>query len=164
MFKCCISCLDHHVHGYRQAWDLALDLCLRQLPKLLEDELAVFQHSPFFTEQLTAFDVWLKYGAETRAPPEQLPIVLQVLLSQVHRLRALELLGRFLDLGPWAVSLVSFLQCIVYNLHLSHSMCVPLDLVVYVYMYGWMICGTKYTRSFLYLLYTQRACFLCSYL
>lgn len=31
----------------------------------------------------------------------------QVLLSQVHRLRALDLLGRFLDLGPWAVSLVS---------------------------------------------------------
>ncbi|KAI5085322.1 regulatory-associated protein of mTOR isoform X1, partial [Silurus meridionalis] len=29
----------------------------------------------------------------------------QVLLSQVHRLRALDLLGRFLDLGPWAVSL-----------------------------------------------------------
>lgn len=33
--------------------------------------------------------------------------VFQVLLSQVHRLRALDLLGRFLDLGPWAVSLVS---------------------------------------------------------
>lgn len=30
---------------------------------------------------------------------------MQVLLSQVHRLRALELLGRFLDLGPWAVNL-----------------------------------------------------------
>lgn len=29
-----------------------------------------------------------------------------MLLSQVHRLRALDLLGRFLDLGPWAVSLV----------------------------------------------------------
>lgn len=46
-------------------------------------------------------------GAEDRDPPEQLPIVLQVLLSQVHRLRALDLLGRFLDLGPWAVNLVS---------------------------------------------------------
>ena len=31
-----------------------------------------------------------------------------MLLSQVHRLRALDLLGRFLDLGPWAVSLVSY--------------------------------------------------------
>ena len=27
----------------------------------------------------------------------------QFLLSQAHRLQALELLGRFLDLGPWAV-------------------------------------------------------------
>lgn len=66
-----------------------------------------FQHSPFFTEQLTAFQVWLAMGEEYRDPPEQLPIVLQVLLSQVHRLRALDLLGRFLDLGPWAVNLVS---------------------------------------------------------
>ena len=49
-------------------------------------------------------------GAEYRDPPEQLPIVLQVLLSQVHRLRALDLLGRFLDLGPWAVNLVSLIQ------------------------------------------------------
>jgi hypothetical protein len=31
-----------------------------------------------------------------------------VLLSQVHRQRALELLGRFLDFGPWAVNLVRF--------------------------------------------------------
>lgn len=29
----------------------------------------------------------------------------QFLLSQAHRLQALELLGRFLDLGSWAVSL-----------------------------------------------------------
>jgi hypothetical protein len=40
-----------------------------------------------------------------RYTPEQLPIVLQVLLSQSHRLRALVLLGRFLDMGPWAVDL-----------------------------------------------------------
>ena len=39
----------------------------------------------------------------------EFPLLSQVLLSQVHRLRALDLLGRFLDLGPWAVSLVSFL-------------------------------------------------------
>jgi len=37
-------------------------------------------------------------------PPEQLPVVLQVLLSQVHRVRALELLKRFLQLGSWAVN------------------------------------------------------------
>jgi hypothetical protein len=33
------------------------------------------------------------------------PTALQVLLSQVHRLRALVLLGRFLDMGAWAVDL-----------------------------------------------------------
>ncbi|KAF8634942.1 hypothetical protein AX15_000673 [Amanita polypyramis BW_CC] len=41
-----------------------------------------------------------------RRPPDQLPIVLQVLLSQPHRLRALILLSQFVDLGPWAVHLV----------------------------------------------------------
>lgn len=40
-----------------------------------------------------------------RKPPDQLPIVLQVLLSQPHRLRALILLSQFVDLGPWAVHL-----------------------------------------------------------
>ena len=38
----------------------------------------MFQPSPFFTEQLTAFEVWLDHGSENKKPPEQLPIVLQV--------------------------------------------------------------------------------------
>jgi len=99
------------------AWDLVLDLSLSQLPSILEEiqvahiqanggngaangninlETVATNHlaSPFFEEQLTAFQVWLEYGSETRQPPEQLPIVLQVLLSQIHRVRALELLGR----------------------------------------------------------------------
>lgn len=108
-------------HPMWQAWDLALDICLRQLPTLLEDENAQFHHSPFFTEQLTAFQVWLSYGSEKRNPPEQLPIVLQVLLSQVHRLRALDLLGRFLDLGPWAVSLALSVGIFPYVLKLLQS-------------------------------------------
>ncbi|KAM7393627.1 hypothetical protein PAMP_020484 [Pampus punctatissimus] len=94
-----------YMHAMWQAWDLAVDICLSQLPTIIEEGTA-FRHSPFFAEQLTAFQVWLTMGVENRNPPEQLPIVLQVLLSQVHRLRALDLLGRFLDLGPWAVSLV----------------------------------------------------------
>ncbi|KII94228.1 hypothetical protein PLICRDRAFT_101175 [Plicaturopsis crispa FD-325 SS-3] len=103
----------------------------------------------FFTDQLTAFEVWISRGGaaltkrgplslpppngdpkyvatlngdvETappfdspqeqqhlvpRKPPDQLPIVLQVLLSQPHRLRALILISQFVDLGPWAVHLV----------------------------------------------------------
>ncbi|KAL1423394.1 hypothetical protein MTO96_021151 [Rhipicephalus appendiculatus] len=90
-------------HPMWQAWDLALDLCLAQLARVQQGH--PFQHSPFFAQQLTAFQVWLTFGSEQSAPPEQLPIVLQVLLSQIHRVRALDLLGRFLDLGPWAVNL-----------------------------------------------------------
>ena len=40
-----------------------------------------------------------------RKPPAQLPVLLQVLLSHTHRLRALILLAQFVDLGPWAVNL-----------------------------------------------------------
>ncbi|KAG6492948.1 hypothetical protein ZIOFF_047919 [Zingiber officinale] len=35
------------------------------------------QDLPFFTKQLTAFEVWLAHGSEHKKPPEQLPIVLQ---------------------------------------------------------------------------------------
>ncbi|VDK28370.1 unnamed protein product [Anisakis simplex] len=67
------------------------------------EELTDYTHNWFFIDQLQAFEVWLKYGVEQRQPPQQLPVVLQVLLSQVHRVKALELLARFLDLGSWAV-------------------------------------------------------------
>ena len=77
--------------------------------------------SSFFEEQLTAFDVWLSHGSEERTPPEQLPIVLQVLLSQAHRLRALDLLGRFLDLGAWAVNLALSVGIFPYVLKLLQS-------------------------------------------
>ncbi|KAL6946811.1 hypothetical protein ACO0QE_001660 [Hanseniaspora vineae] len=63
------------------------------------------QYSDFFVQNLTAFELWLKYGSNLRTAPEQLPIVLQVLLSQLHRSKALVLLSKFLDLGPWAVYL-----------------------------------------------------------
>lgn len=100
-------------HPMWQAWDLAVDNCLHQLPLIKQDPTAQYRHSSFFSDQLTAFQVWLTFGKTIDANhnpdfnhPEQLPIVLQVLLSQVHRLKALELLGRFLDLGPWAVNMV----------------------------------------------------------
>lgn len=93
--------------------------------------------SPFFAEQLTGFEIWLefasrrahlndssqiankdKFGTES---PEQLPVVLQVLLSQVHRVRALVLLKRFLDLGPWAVNLALSVGIFPYVLKLLKS-------------------------------------------
>ncbi|KAM9938998.1 hypothetical protein OXX80_001537 [Metschnikowia pulcherrima] len=84
--------------------------------------LSNYQHSTFFEQQLTAFEIWLKYaGSSTKIPPEQLPIVLQVLLSQVHRLRALILLSKFLDLGPWAVYLSLSIGIFPYVLKLLQS-------------------------------------------
>lgn len=175
-----------HNHPMWQAWDLAVDTCLSQLPSIFaaaaaanmnnvtlphtmsvpimvdEDGIPIqastpttaspmhgtttatptdmtlleqYQFSSFFSAQLTDFEVWLRFGARSMLwndayyqqihgimmpssmsmildanlgkslIPKQLPILLQVLLSQVHRLKALSLLGRFLDMGPWAVNL-----------------------------------------------------------
>ncbi|KAJ2417118.1 Target of rapamycin complex 1 subunit kog1 [Coemansia sp. IMI 209128] len=85
--------------------------------------------SSYFSNQLYAFEVWLQHAATVVSqfvsdrgpdqtprslsterpsnldPPDELPAVLQVLLSQQYRLRALILLYRFMNLGPWAVDL-----------------------------------------------------------
>ena len=45
----------------------------------------------------------------------------QVLLSQVHRLRALVLLGRFLDMGSWAVELALSVGIFPYVLKLLQT-------------------------------------------
>ncbi|KAG5248313.1 regulatory-associated protein of TOR [Salix suchowensis] len=110
-----------HQHHMWDAWDMAAEICLSQLPSLVEDSNSEFQSSPFFTEQLTAFEVWLDHGSEHKKPPEQLPIVLQVLLSQSHRFRALVLLGRFLDMGPWAVDLALSVGIFPYVLKLLQT-------------------------------------------
>ncbi|KAF5737274.1 regulatory-associated protein of TOR 1 isoform X1 [Tripterygium wilfordii] len=110
-----------HQHHMWDAWDMAAEICLSQLPAFVEDPNAEFQPSPFFTEQLTAFEVWLDHGSELKKPPEQLPIVLQVLLSQCHRFRALVLLGRFLDMGPWAVDLALSVGIFPYVLKLLQT-------------------------------------------
>lgn len=109
-----------HQHSMWKAWDLAVDVSLAQLPSIL-DKGATYKASTFFEEQLTAFEVWLRFGDQHRPPPEQLPIVLQVLLSQAHRLRALDLLGRFLDLGPWAVNLALSVGIFPYVLKLLQA-------------------------------------------
>ncbi|KAI4162767.1 MAG: hypothetical protein LQ342_003654 [Letrouitia transgressa] len=116
---------DTHNHPLWQSWDTAVDLSIRQLPAIIEadenGEPYEYLHSDFFTNQLTAFEKNLAGGASPEKPPEQLPIVLQVLLSQVHRLRALILLSRFLDLGPWAVDMALRIGIFPYVLKLLQS-------------------------------------------
>lgn len=117
---------DTRQHPLWESWDLAVDMALAQLPLLEKKEAETtdyeYQSSSFFTEQLTAFDVYLTRGdALSQKPPDQLPVVLQVLLSQQHRVRALILLGRFLDLGPWAVQLALSIGIFPYVLKLLQS-------------------------------------------
>ncbi|KAF4573505.1 WD repeat RAPTOR family protein [Pleurotus pulmonarius] len=191
-----------NTHNMWAAWDLALDTCIRQLPKLLNKQVDIpvsltptpapapfptmslglrtgrvgsnpvtpdsskpytYINNKFFTDQLKAFEVWISKGGSAltrrgpagaptssdmpndpsdngmvndhdlqqysrfvwssehlvpRKPPDQLPIVLQVLLSQPHRLHALILLSQFVDLGPWAVHLVLSIGIFPYILKL----------------------------------------------
>ncbi|CAM1502108.1 Fc.00g040920.m01.CDS01 [Cosmosporella sp. VM-42] len=117
---------DTHQHPLWETWDLAVDMALAQLPMLEKKENEgmdyEYQNSTFFTEQLTAFDVYLTRGdAMAQKSPDQLPVLLQVLLSQQHRVRALILLGRFLDLGPWSVQLALSIGIFPYVLKLLQS-------------------------------------------
>jgi regulator-associated protein of mTOR len=126
---------DTHQHPLWQTWDLAVDMALAQLPMLERKESEgieyEYQSSTFFTEQLTAFEVYLTRGdAMAQRPPDQLPVVLQVLLSQQHRVRALILLGRFLDLGPWSVQLALSIGIFPYVLKLLQSAAVELKPVM----------------------------------
>ncbi|BGP15435.1 hypothetical protein JCM10213_005064 [Rhodosporidiobolus nylandii] len=150
-----------HNHPLWDSWDLAVDMCLAQLPALLEHEQrwldslppqpptlpdqpqpplpppppSPYVHSTFFAEQLTAFEIWLEQGTVAkRRQPEQLPVVLQVLLSQAHRLKALILLCKFLDLGPWAVNVALSIGIFAYVLRLLQAPAVELKpVLIYIW-------------------------------
>jgi regulatory associated protein of mTOR len=125
---------DMSDHPLWQSWDLAVETMLFQLPDLLAaqrgEKTYEYQHSSFFAEQLTAFEMYLAQDAGEHHIPEQLPVVLQVLLSQVHRLRALILLSKFLDLGPWAVNLALGIGIFPYVLKLLQSQAMELKPVM----------------------------------
>ncbi|XP_047024257.1 regulatory-associated protein of mTOR [Helicoverpa zea] len=114
-------------HPLWAAWEHTLDLALAQLPRLLrpapQAPPADYTHSPFFRDQLTAFQVWLDLGkwCGWRPMPAQLPMVLQVLLSTLHRVRALRLLCRFLALGAWAARAVLAVGIFPYMLKLLQA-------------------------------------------
>ena len=143
---------DTHNHPLWRSWDLAVEMILNQLPRLTAQQKMLeemepsesngpnpnpsmeldYTHSDFFADQLSAFEVYLQSAPSNASvagyakPPEQLPIVLQVLLSQVHRLRALILLSKFLDLGPWAVNLALSIGIFPYVLKLLQSQALEL--------------------------------------
>jgi len=108
-------------HPLWDSWDAAINHCLLQVatpPPNSDGRL----FSDFFEQQLTAFELWLNYqSGDDAKPPEQLPILLQVLLSQIHRLRALSLLCRYLDLGPRAVRVALNIDFFIYVLKLLQS-------------------------------------------
>ncbi|KAJ1651357.1 Target of rapamycin complex 1 subunit kog1, partial [Dispira simplex] len=97
-----------HDHPLWEAFEHALDDCLGQLPDFYsasQNQLHYeYMPSDFFTFQLDSFETYLSYGAPQNLHPELLPIILQVLLSQLHRNRALRLLAEFLRFGRWAVN------------------------------------------------------------
>lgn len=134
--QCHPSIPSCHDHPLWDSWDLAIELVLAQVPNFVAAKEAGFpekyeyHHSDFFAEQLTAFEVYLEQGAVEQKEPEQLPVVLQVLLSQAHRLRALIDLSKFLDLGPWAVNLALGIGIFPYVLKLLQSQAMELKPVM----------------------------------
>lgn len=96
--------------------------------------------SPFFLGQMDAFKLWIQQRTlmGVGAPPVtslHLPSVLQVLLSQTHRSRALTLLGHFCDLGTWAVRDSLHVGVFPYLLKLFQS---PASDIRYALLYIWL--------------------------
>lgn len=80
-----------------------------------------YRSCSFFEDQMRAFDVWLDIGPEQRSGPEQLPIMLQVLLSPTLRVRALPMISRYLQTGPVAVDQALAVGIFPYVLRLLQS-------------------------------------------
>mmetsp|Transcript_8724 Transcript_8724/g.12898 ORF Transcript_8724/g.12898 Transcript_8724/m.12898 type:complete len:1221 (+) Transcript_8724:170-3832(+) len=115
---------DTHNHPLWASWDLTVEMCLSHLSKQKLCPTLKYEPTDFFSAQLADFEVWLKFDSSSREKrePKQLPIILQVLLSQSHRLQALELLSEFLDLGSWAIATALSVGIFGYVLRLLKSL------------------------------------------
>ena len=120
-------------HHLWLSWESTLNSLLKEM-SLYQDSVypnpLLRSHSTeFFTEQIKCFSSCLRacsYSPEAALPPEQLPILLQVLLSKAERLSALNLLCSYMDEGPYAVHLVLSVGIFPYVLKLLHSSFVEL--------------------------------------
>ncbi|CAI5969772.1 unnamed protein product, partial [Closterium sp. NIES-64] len=150
-----------HQHHLWHAWDMAAEMCLAQLPTLLADpnadsffsqQLMAFEvwleHGSDKKRPPEQLPIVLQVRVShieccstSRSPapprpsapfPPSLPH--QVLLSHSHRLRALVLLGRFLDMGPWAVDLALSVGIFPYVLKLLQTSAVELrQILVFIW-------------------------------
>jgi Raptor N-terminal CASPase like domain len=80
-----------------------------------------YEPIPFFEMHMHSFATWLDMKPEGREDPEQLPVMLQVLLSQTFRVDALRLLSRYLQTGQRAVDLALSVGYFPYVLKLLQS-------------------------------------------
>ncbi|KAI3646285.1 hypothetical protein MP228_009213 [Amoeboaphelidium protococcarum] len=139
-------------HYLWESWDLVCEVALNQLPGLLNPspprQDLVYVNSSFFEDQLNAFELWLEEqsqflndrmnnakdenGSDTSqvVTSPHLPIILQVLLSQHHRLRASLLLSRYLDLSPHNVREALDVGIFPYVLKLLQSPAVELRMIL----------------------------------
>lgn len=135
-------------HPLWDSWDAAVNQCLLQVTTLSPDSDGLL-FSDFFEQQLTAFELWLDYQRDdVENPPDQLPILLQVLLSQIHRVRALTLLCRYLDLGPPAVRIALSIGFFIYVLKLLQSPSPELQpVLVFIWARTLAVYGSDVDRS-----------------
>ena len=111
-----------HNHPMWNTWDNTLDDAVAQFETMLRTgNFKTYVRSKFFEQHLTSFENGLHLCAAKKKAPDYLPVILQVLLSQTHRIRALSLLSKFLDMGPWAVMLALYVGIFPYVLKLLQS-------------------------------------------
>ena len=128
-------------HHLWLSWESTLDSLLKEM-SLFKDcppqsnPLLRSHSTEFFSEQMKCFARCVQTCGypESSYPPEQLPILLQVLLSKAERLSALNLLSTFMDQGSVAVHLVLSVGIFPYVLKLLHSSFVELKrLMIFIW-------------------------------